>query len=67
MTELCGIPLAHPVVNASGTFDALAAARVFGTQLFERFPFAAFVTKTVTRAPRAGNARRACGSSGPAW
>ena len=29
-TELCGIPLAHPIVNASGTFDALAAARAFG-------------------------------------
>jgi dihydroorotate dehydrogenase (NAD+) catalytic subunit len=56
MTELCGIPLAHPVVNASGTFDALAAARAFGTRLFEAFPFAAFVTKTVTLAPRAGNA-----------
>jgi dihydroorotate dehydrogenase (NAD+) catalytic subunit len=55
MTELCGIPLAHPVVNASGTFDALAAARAFGTRLFEDFPFAAFVTKTVTLAPRTGN------------
>ncbi len=55
MTELCGIPLAHPVVNASGTFDALAAARAFGTRLFDDFPFAAFVTKTVTLAPRAGN------------
>ena len=54
-TELCGIALAHPIVNASGTFDALAAARAFGTALFERFPFAAFVTKTVTLEPRAGN------------
>jgi dihydroorotate dehydrogenase (NAD+) catalytic subunit len=54
-TSLCGIPLTHPVVNASGTFDALAAARVFGTRLFTDFPFAAFVTKTVTLAPRAGN------------
>src|SRR4051812_6960647 len=53
--ELCGIPLAHPVLNASGTFDALAAARAFGTRLFSEFPFAAFVTKTVTLAPRAGN------------
>jgi dihydroorotate dehydrogenase (NAD+) catalytic subunit len=55
MTDLCGIPLAHPVINASGTFDALAAHRVFGDALFERFPFSAFVTKTVTLAPRAGN------------
>ena len=54
-TELCGIPLANPIVNASGTFDALAAARAFGTQLFDRFPFAAFVTKTVTVEPRIGN------------
>jgi dihydroorotate dehydrogenase (NAD+) catalytic subunit len=54
-TELCGIPLAHPIVNASGTFDALAAARAFGTALFERFPFSAFVTKTVTNEPRIGN------------
>jgi dihydroorotate dehydrogenase (NAD+) catalytic subunit len=54
--ELCGIPLAHPVVNASGTFDVLAAARAFGTGLFDAFPFAAFVTKTVTLEPRAGNA-----------
>lgn len=53
--EFCGIELAHPVINASGTFDALAAERVFGHQLYEQFPFAAFVTKTVTLAPRQGN------------
>ena len=54
--ELCGIELAHPVINASGTFDAIAARRVFGDALLERFPFAAFVSKTVTLAPREGNA-----------
>jgi dihydroorotate dehydrogenase (NAD+) catalytic subunit len=43
------------VINASGTFDALAARRAFGDALLERFPFAAFVTKTVTLAPRQGN------------
>ena len=53
--EFCGIELAHPVINASGTFDALAAERAFGDQLHEHFPFAAFVTKTVTLAPRQGN------------
>jgi dihydroorotate dehydrogenase (NAD+) catalytic subunit len=53
--ELCGIELAHPVINASGTFDAIAARRAFGDALLERFPFAAFVSKTVTRAPRQGN------------
>ena len=54
-TDFCGIELRHAVVNASGTFDVLAAARAFGPALFEDFPFAAFVTKTVTLAPRAGN------------
>jgi dihydroorotate dehydrogenase (NAD+) catalytic subunit len=51
----CGIELEHPIINGSGTFDAIAAARVFGEQLAERFPFAAFVSKTVTLAPRQGN------------
>ena len=53
--EFCGIELEHHVINASGTFDALAAERVFGQELHDRFPFAAFVTKTVTVAPRQGN------------
>jgi dihydroorotate dehydrogenase (NAD+) catalytic subunit len=53
--EFCGIELAHPVINASGTFDAIAARRVFGDGLLEHFPFAAFVSKTVTVAPRQGN------------
>ena len=53
--EFCGIELAHPIINASGTFDAIAAQRAFGEQLLERFPFAAFVSKTVTLAPRQGN------------
>jgi dihydroorotate dehydrogenase (NAD+) catalytic subunit len=53
--EFCGVELAHPIINASGTFDALAAERVFGEGLHDRFPFAAFVTKTVTLAPRQGN------------
>jgi dihydroorotate dehydrogenase (NAD+) catalytic subunit len=51
----CGIELAHPVVNGSGTFDAIAARRVFGDALLEAFPFSAYVSKTITRAPRAGN------------
>jgi dihydroorotate dehydrogenase (NAD+) catalytic subunit len=53
--SLCGIELQHPVINASGTFDAIAARRAFGDALLERFPFAAFVSKTVTVAPRQGN------------
>jgi dihydroorotate dehydrogenase (NAD+) catalytic subunit len=55
-TALCGIELAHPIINASGTFDAIAARRLFGVALIEAFPFAAFVSKTVTLAPREGNA-----------
>jgi len=53
--EFCGIRLAHRVINGSGTFDAIAARRAFGDALLERFPFAAFVSKTVTLAPREGN------------
>jgi dihydroorotate dehydrogenase (NAD+) catalytic subunit len=55
LTSFCGIELRSPIVNASGTFDALAAHRAFGDELFERFPFAAFVSKTVTLKPREGN------------
>jgi dihydroorotate dehydrogenase (NAD+) catalytic subunit len=51
----CGLELEHPIINASGTFDAIAAERAFGDELLERFPFAAFVSKTVTAAPRQGN------------
>jgi len=54
-TELCGIELRHPVINGSGTFDAIAARRAFGDQLLEEFPFSAFVSKTITPEPRAGN------------
>ncbi|HEY2160662.1 MAG TPA: dihydroorotate dehydrogenase [Solirubrobacteraceae bacterium] len=53
--SFCGIELEHPVINGSGTFDAIAARRTFGNELLERFPFAAFVSKTVTAAPRQGN------------
>jgi dihydroorotate dehydrogenase (NAD+) catalytic subunit len=53
--ELCGVPLRGPVLNGSGTFDAIAARRTFGDSLLERFPFDAFVSKTITLAPREGN------------
>ena len=53
--EFCGLWLAHPVVNGSGTFDAIAARRAFGDALLEAFPFSAFVSKTITLQPRAGN------------
>jgi dihydroorotate dehydrogenase (NAD+) catalytic subunit len=58
MLDFCGIELDHPVINASGTYDAIAARRVFGDQLLEEFPFSAFVSKTITPEPRAGNAPR---------
>ncbi|HTA14778.1 MAG TPA: hypothetical protein VK781_07980, partial [Solirubrobacteraceae bacterium] len=53
--EFCGLRLAHPIVNGSGTFDAIAARRAFGEALHSAFPFAAFVSKTITLEPRAGN------------
>ncbi len=54
--EFCGLRLAHPVINASGTFDLLAAAATFGEEALRAdFPFAAFVSKTITLQPRAGN------------
>jgi dihydroorotate dehydrogenase (NAD+) catalytic subunit len=55
MSEFCGIELEHPVINASGTYDAIAARKVFGDELLEDFPFSAFVSKTITPEPRAGN------------
>ena len=55
MISFCGIALAHPIVNGSGTYDAIAARRAFGDALLDDFPFAAFVSKTVTLAPRQGN------------
>ena len=53
--DLCGLDLAHPIVNGSGTYDAIAARRAFGDALLERFPFSAFVSKTITLAQRDGN------------
>jgi dihydroorotate dehydrogenase (NAD+) catalytic subunit len=44
--RLCGIELAHPVMNGSGTLDALVAGTL---------GVAGYVTKTVTLHPRAGN------------
>ena len=53
--SLCGVELRGPVLNGSGTFDAIAARRAFGDDLLDDFPFDAFVSKTITLAPRAGN------------
>jgi dihydroorotate dehydrogenase (NAD+) catalytic subunit len=51
----CGLELAHPVINGSGTFDAIAAAGAFAGDIRAEFPFAAYVSKTITLEPRAGN------------
>ena len=61
--ELCGLRLEHPVLNGSGTFDAIAARRAFGEALLDEFPFSAFVSKTITPSPGSGIRRR--GSSRP--
>src|ERR671918_2687082 len=53
--HFCGLELAHPVINGSGTFDAIAARRAFGDALLDAFPFSAFVSKTITLEPRNGN------------
>jgi dihydroorotate dehydrogenase (NAD+) catalytic subunit len=53
--DFCGIELRHPIINGSGTFDAIAARRAFGDELLDGFPFSAFVSKTITPEPRAGN------------
>ena len=57
--DLCGLRLEHPVLNGSGTFDAIAARRAFGDALLERFPFSAFVSKTITPNPAPATRRRA--------
>ncbi|HMD57155.1 MAG TPA: HisA/HisF-related TIM barrel protein [Solirubrobacteraceae bacterium] len=53
--ELAGLRLANPVINGSGTFDAIAAQSAFGEGLLEAFPFAAYVSKTITLRAREGN------------
>jgi dihydroorotate dehydrogenase (NAD+) catalytic subunit len=53
--DLCGATLNGPVINASGTFDVIASHKVFGDEVLERFPFDAYVSKTVTPDTRQGN------------
>jgi dihydroorotate dehydrogenase (NAD+) catalytic subunit len=53
--SFCGLQLAHPIVNASGTFDLIAADGAFGQALRADFPFSVFVSKTITLEPRHGN------------
>lgn len=46
------LELAHPLLNASGTWDAVEAKRLFG---HGNPGFAGFVSKTITPEPRPGN------------
>jgi dihydroorotate dehydrogenase (NAD+) catalytic subunit len=62
MTTVASVELDHPVLNASGTLDPLAAAAA-GVPVHQ--DLAAIVTKTVTPLPRAGNAApRICETPG---
>jgi dihydroorotate dehydrogenase (NAD+) catalytic subunit len=49
------IELAHPLVDASGTFDLLEYVRRYDGDYFADFPYAAYVPKTVTADARTGN------------
>ena len=53
--ELGALRLAHPLVDASGTFDVLEYARRFEGDYLRCVPYAAYVPKTVTADPRTGN------------
>jgi dihydroorotate dehydrogenase (NAD+) catalytic subunit len=55
VVELGPLRLAHPLVNASGTFDLLEYARRYRGDYFADFPYAAYVPKTVTADARRGN------------
>jgi len=50
-----GMRLAHPLINGSGTFDLRGALVAFGEGFLQRFPFAAYVSKTITWEERPGN------------
>ncbi len=53
--RLGDIELAHPLIDASGTFDVLEYARRYEGDYFAAFPYAAYVPKTVTEDARTGN------------
>ncbi len=53
--DLGPLHLEHPLVDASGTFDALEQARRSRGDFFADFPYAAYVPKTVTADARTGN------------
>ena len=60
--EFCGLELAHPIINGSGTFDAIAAAQAFGEALLERLPVRRLCLEDDHAASRApATPRRGCG------
>ena len=64
-SRFCGLSLAHPIVNASGTFDAIAARRAFGDALLRATSRSPPSSPRRSRSRRArATRRRGCGSSG---
>ena len=60
--EFCGLTLAHPVINGSGTFDAIAARRAFGDGLPRPLPIRRLRLQDDHRCSRApATRRRGCG------
>jgi dihydroorotate dehydrogenase (NAD+) catalytic subunit len=53
--ELGPLRLEHPLINASGTMEILDLAEVFGMEVLDHPPVAAYVPKTITVDPRLGN------------
>ncbi|MBN1628893.1 MAG: dihydroorotate dehydrogenase [Thermoleophilia bacterium] len=49
------LQLEHPVINCSGTLEVFELADTFGPRFLDHLPVAAYVPKTVTLQPRAGN------------
>jgi dihydroorotate dehydrogenase (NAD+) catalytic subunit len=53
--ELGPLRLKHPLINASGTMELLDLAEAAGQHFLAEPPVAAYVPKTITLVPRAGN------------
>ena len=65
--DLAGLRLDHPVLNGSGTFDAIAALRTFGHELRERASRSPRSSRRRSRSRRgAATRRRGCGRPRPA-
>lgn len=49
------LQLEHPIINASGTMELFELAEVFGREILDHPPVAAYVPKTITMDARIGN------------